>query len=135
MANDIKEFTLEFSSNPLAYLLILCDQIEVWDRQTGQETRFSNIPLECAELAQFEHKRDQNKFLIQINYVPFRYILPSTPHMDVIKKNLRDVLDIKTIPALNRIKFDLQHPRIIMTFMVDRREQVGAWKSHKDVIT
>jgi hypothetical protein len=117
-----------FNAYPLASILLMCDQIEIWDRQTGQESRFNKIPLDSVEL--YSLIRDNNRLEGVINYVPFKSIAPKAVEMEKITRDLQERLNMKTIPTLEAIKLTLDNRAVIqIKFMIDGRYQIGNWNS------
>ncbi len=120
---------LEFRKYPLASLLLICDQIEVWDRQTGQESRLSEIALDCAELSSLRY--NENLLEGVINYVPFRSIAPRAVEMEKITKKLQEIINMKTMPTLNAIKMSPDDgAKIQIKFIIDGRETIGCWSAY-----
>jgi len=129
--NKIPE--LDLDEFPLAGMLVLCDQIEVWDRQTGQESIYTGRGIECAELSNLSVGAD-NRLQMKVNYLPFRYVAPNETLMEKIHRDLKDAIDENVMPALNNLNISGAHKRRVkLTYMLDgRREIRPPWVSPAD---
>ena len=122
---------IKFKQFPLVSLLIIADQLQTWDRQTGQEHAFAELPLECGELAELIYDQETKGLRGRINYVPCRDILPGDVEIERINRNLQKKLYAEIIPTLNRIDFEnsSMKGRIVFNFELDGRIPVANWSS------
>lgn len=119
---------VNFKKDPLACLLILCDQLEVWDRDTGLESYFSGLSIESYELRKLSYDKDEKRYYLEINYVPYRFISPLGREMDKIKDKLYEFLISHVEPTLNLIGFkDVFSTDITIGFFLDGRIDVWRW--------
>ena len=117
---------IDYGSEPLSWLLVLCDQLQVWDRQTGQESPFSAMSFETIDLARLEVK--EGVVEMTIDYVPFRHISPAGQKAKELEGDLIATIGKHTMAVLKRL--DWGHPRapaIKVVFMLYGRTQLAAW--------
>lgn len=113
---SLNGFQLEFATSPLSWLLFRCDKVRARDRQTGRETRYSQLPLEYAEVMVVS--ADSGEQRMKINCVPFRHILPRDNSYEVLQRSLEDILGEQVIPKLGILKGNNGiHKRIVVEFL------------------
>lgn len=124
-----------FAETPFVALLILCDIIQAWERDTGNESIKSKLPIETIELSDIEICTEKSSVLMCINYIPFKYILPEEIKMTEIKENLAENVFAFVIPALDSIIIDpAKDFTIIVKFVLDNRYDIAEWSSNKTTI-
>ena len=129
-ANGLAEMpTVSFDDNPIAMLLLLCDQVQVWDRDTGLETVFGAFPLECATLSVLDLDREERKLAMTITYYPFRGILPGETTMQTLRTKLGRILSDNVVPVLRRLRVRAsQRSRMRIDFKLDGRWDLDDWE-------
>jgi len=121
----LKPPEFEFWEDPLAWLLVFCDQVEAWDRETGEEGRYSGLALERAELLEIS---TEGRFFLKVNYVPYRSIAPGSEAWKKLRNDLSGLLQKKTIAALNQLKIGRGgEPRVSVEFVLQGREKLNEW--------
>jgi len=121
---------IRFSESPLVALLIIADQLQTWIRQTGQEHRFAELPLECGELSELSYNCDSGVLRGRINYVPYRDIVPGKAEIEGVRRKLQKTLHEDILPTLKKIEFnDTMRGRIAFEFALDGRVPVATWSS------
>lgn len=93
--------TLSSANSPLSCLLVLCDQLEVWDRDTGQESRFSGLQLDAIELAELESRDDGVD--VRIAYRPYRHAHTEGSAVGSLEASINEILDQQVWAALKCI--------------------------------
>jgi CheY-like chemotaxis protein len=128
-AKDVEK--LRLNTLPFLSLLVLCDQTQSWDRNTGQENFFYDSRIESVELSKCELSVEQSKqkWEIAINYLPFHYIAPDEHIVDEIERKLHDILINDVLPCLNTIvRSDPNMPHILLRFLLDNRREIANWQ-------
>lgn len=116
---------LPYKDHPLGVLLIICDLIQAWERETGRESFRSDVPLETVELSALNVNIDDKSVYIEINYLPFKYILPTDIAMMQAEEKLRENLTQYVLPALGIIKLNHQTEfSITIKFLLDGRSEI-----------
>ncbi len=123
----LKKPQLRFDDAPISSLLVLCDQLQVWDRDTGRESRLQGVGLHSAELSRLEIEGD--KVVIGVAYWPFRYTLPRTGEVDAIEKKLQEVLVEDVYPTLDGIEWGELMPRVEFRATIAGRTALPGWVS------
>lgn len=119
---------ISFHQSPLACLLILCDQLEVWDRETGLESYFNGLPIESYELRKLNYNESDKRFNIEINYVPYRFISPLGREMMKIKDQIYNFLIKNVEPVLELIGFkEVFSVDLKISFFLDGRIDIWKW--------
>lgn len=119
---------VSFNKNPLACLLILCDQLEVWDRETGLGGYFSGQPIESYELRKLSYNTAENRFDLEINYIPYRFISPVGDEIDKIRDSLYVFLTEHVEPVLDLINFkEVFSVDIQIAYFLDGRIDIWKW--------
>jgi hypothetical protein len=122
---------IDFSNHPLAALLIICDQIEIWDRQTGYENDYSELALESCELSELilnTERAGGAEIALTLNYVPFKSIAPDDTAAKTSKRKILDILSRKVVPSLDRISIaDDWHTKFKILFKYNGREDLRSW--------
>ena len=128
--NNSELSTLSFKDYPLGVLLIICDLIQAWERETGRESFRSDIPLETVEMSALTIDTESKTIRIEINYLPFKYILPTDIAMMQAEEKLRENLTTYVLPALGIIKLD-HHTDFSITiiFLLDGRSEILRYTS------
>jgi len=130
-ASPINVPKIEFSSYPIAALLIICDQIEVWDRQTGYENDYNGLAIESCELSDLTVKKNDkgiSDISITLNYVPFKSIAPDDVAGRTSQQKINEIISGKIKPSLDRIKIsDDWHIKINILFKYNGREDLSKW--------
>jgi len=111
LPNKIKVPKIGFSSYPLAALLILCDQIQIWDRQTGYENDYGGLAIQSCELSDLTTTKNNmgiSEINIALNYVPFRSIVPNSPAWKRSNTDIAKIISDKVIPILDRIEISTE---------------------------
>ena len=105
--------------NQLAALLVLCDQLEIWDRETGLESYLSSkIPIEI----------EKKQFYIDINYIPYRFISPIGREMESVKEKLTTLLIESVKPIFDIINTkEVFGVDIKVLFWLDGRKELSKW--------
>ncbi len=123
-----EDFSIQFFDNPLVALLVLCDQLQVWGRQTGLETVKEKPGIECAELRSIGREGTQMELVL--NYLSFRYVSPEEIKAAEIIENVRNILDTKVVPVLDRVKIPSDKAKLSVRFLYDGRQEVrSVWRS------
>ena len=91
--------------SPLSCLLVLCDQVEVWDRRTGLESKLKGLEISGAELAGLEVQTD-GSVILNIAYHPYRSALPVAAELDRLEHALTEKLMGDVYPALSKVDWD-----------------------------
>lgn len=131
--NLINKFTgeaknISFKDNPIASLLILCDQLEVWDRETGLESYLTGQPIESYELRKLECDIEEKSFNLEINYIPYRYIQPEENEIKKIEDQLYAFLIKNVLPVLESTGFkEVFSTDININFFLDGRKSILQW--------
>lgn len=125
---------IDFDDYPLIGLLVICDQLEIWDRTTGMENEYSGTALECCELAEIKTVRDQQsghrQVSITLNYIPFRNVVPGDSMEGLSKEKIGSVLSGKVKPVLNRVSFKPELKfGIDVTFRYNGRNDLDVWRA------
>ncbi len=123
---------IDFEEYPLIALLVMCDQLEIWDRTTGVESEYSGTALECCELADIKTTTDpqsgHRQVSITLNYVPFRSVVPGDTMEKASKERIRSVLSGKVKPVLCRILFKPELKfGIEVKFRYNGRDDLDVW--------
>lgn len=116
-----------FEKYPLLNLLILCDHLETWDRETGFESKFDNkTKIEKIEL--IDLKSENNILIIRVNYQMFRAFIPSN---EVETERLLIELIITNIkPLLEKINFN-SVLKMEIEFLLNYRKALYNWSNYK----
>ncbi len=123
---------LSVKVHPIAGLLLFCDQIQAWERQTGQESSDKGFPLESAELSLLKYDKTKDVLEIEVDYLPFRYISPEDSQLSAIKKSTHSILHKEVFPSLEKTgmgKGDM--PEIIVRCTLAGRHLIHEWSSRK----
>jgi hypothetical protein len=119
---------VRLEEHPVIATLLLCDQIQAWERDTGYEEILGAFPLECAELTSLDFSRETRRMSCVINYYPFREILPQELKMEELFTNLQEKLRSGVKPILDRVCTTARkRPEITIKFWLDRRREVEHW--------
>jgi hypothetical protein len=132
------ELRLSASESPISALLIFCDNVEIWDRRTGLESRFTRLPLEVAELSRLVVERDKDdggtRVVAHLNYVPYRYIRPLDSEVESIERELQNILLGQVYPCLNCINWNSDFlPNVGIVPRVYGRSELPVWTPARTV--
>ncbi|MBZ5503868.1 MAG: hypothetical protein LAO78_00140 [Acidobacteriia bacterium] len=96
---------LSWDSEPLICLLLLCDQIQTWERERGDRTLYSSDDPDRAQLEHLEisHRNGRPEINMSINYIGPRHIDHNPQSFDLVKANLEHTIKDKPNRALGRI--------------------------------
>jgi hypothetical protein len=126
---DFQMPMVRVEEQPVAALLLLCDQIQAWERDTGYEEILGSFPLECAELTALELSREKRRMMCVINYYPFREILPQELKMEELFNKLQEKIRSGVKPILDRIcTTGRRRPENTVKFSLDRRRELEHWE-------
>jgi len=97
--------TLSWEEEPIACLLMLCDQIQTWDRERGDSTFMDQNSSERAELLNLKIIPDSKRTIIEayIDYIAPDHVLRSPEMYLKLKEELKLVLRKKPNRALRTI--------------------------------
>ncbi|MCK4663250.1 MAG: hypothetical protein KAT68_10315 [Bacteroidales bacterium] len=116
----LKEFS--FNKLPFVNLLILCDHLEVWDRDTGFESMYNEPPLEKIEL--YELKIKNQVLHLTVNYQMHRALISS--NVKITEDKLIELINKFIKPPLDHMKNELM-PKIHITFRLNHRIELINW--------
>ena len=122
---------ISFYEYPFVSLLIICDQLQVWDRQTGMENIYEGLSLDFTEVTSFDYDENEKRLSGIINYYPFRNILPLETRMTQIYNGLLEILHTDVIPILKKIDFSSEPFDIQFDFLLNGRENIAGWSDEK----
>jgi hypothetical protein len=119
-----------FAEAPFITLLILCDIVQAWERDTGKESARSRLPIQTVELSKIDVNVEERVISLCINYLPFKYISPEEHKMVEIQQLLTEDIFQWVIPALDTLVFNSSTDFTInVTFMLDNRFNLSKWSS------
>lgn len=125
--DDGESISLRLSDDPIAALLVICDQIQVWERDTGYERLHSNIPLEAAELREIE--LGDRGIRLAIRYYPFREILPQDTAMGRMSQSIVEVIQNKLKPILKAVSSgDRVACKLHVDFELGSQSKLASWE-------
>lgn len=103
---DTPDSFLLWDKEPVACLLLLCDQIQTWERERGDRKLSDKDEPERAELLEFEAKKEngQTKLTMGIEYVAPRHLDHAPAIFTRVKDALEEIIEEKPKAALSRIK-------------------------------
>lgn len=96
---------LSWETEPVGCLLLLCDQIQTWDRERSHDDVYGDEPKR-AELLNLIINKENGQVVVQmfIDYVAPPQIIRMPEIYTQVKNNLEYVLQDKPARALNKIK-------------------------------
>src|SRR5262249_44886865 len=99
------ELPLTWEDYPIVCLLILCDQLETWDRERHDPTIWDDIPsrAELSELRIVETS-GREQLHIAIDYIAPAHLSHATETYQKVKLDLESVLRNHPDAALNRLR-------------------------------
>lgn len=102
---DGASLPISWESEPIVCLLLLCDQIQTWDRERGTEKLSDQDGTERAELVglQVEERTDRANINLSIDYLGPRYLDNAPLIFERVKQRLENVLQDYPYRALDRI--------------------------------
>jgi hypothetical protein len=97
---------ISWQSEPLVCLLLLCDQLQTWDRETGSHALTDGDQPTRAELSDLavEMKDGRPEIMIAIDYIAPAHLDHSFELYTRVKEKLSEVLRKNPYSALNRIQ-------------------------------
>ena len=116
---------LSFSEHPLLIILIVCDILEVWDRNTGYETIYDNIPIESIELNNIDISEET--LILSVNYRLHNQISYTDSTLDRERKKLKTIIEDKVEDILNLIPDDF--PKINVSYFLSGRKEIISIKT------
>lgn len=114
-----------FYTFPLLNLLILCDLLEIWDRDTGFESRFDVKALEKIELIDFQVVGDELR--IKVNYKTHSAINHNDEKIKDARGELKDKIKNLLFTQLDKINND-DFPKLHLEFWLNNRTMIEEWK-------
>jgi len=127
LAEQTKLPNIDFDSHPLISLLIICDQIQVWDRETGQESIFGKLPIEYSGITRLEFNETRKEIVGTVTYYPFRCITYSEVKMKEIEDELTDILNTKVVPRLCNITLTGTDMKLKFKFVLSGKGEIAKW--------
>jgi hypothetical protein len=116
-----------YKKEPILNLLILCDLLEIWDRSTGFETIYNELPIEKIELSNIAIM--DNNLYMKINYRLHNSILPTDSLFKIAKTKLTDIIAKMVLPILDAIqKNDMLHLKL--EFKLNERISIHKWPTN-----
>ncbi len=97
---------LSWDKHPIACMLLLCDQIQTWDRERADKKLSEKDEPERAELLDFNVTKvtDHTAVSLAIEYVAPRHLDHAPEVFRRVKDDLEEVIEEKPKAALSRIK-------------------------------
>lgn len=97
---------LSWDKEPIACLLLLCDQIQTWDRERGDKKLSEKDEPERAELLDLKvtKKNDHTQISMAIEYVAPRHLDHAPEIFTRVKDALEEIIEEKPKAALSRIE-------------------------------
>jgi len=102
---DEVPLAISWEKEPIVCLLLLCDQIQTWDRERGTDKLSDQDGSERAELVKLDVKNESGRVQIDlgIDYLGPRFLDHAPIIFDRVKQRLENVLQDYPHRALNRI--------------------------------
>jgi hypothetical protein len=103
LLGDTVPLVIEWEDNPLGCLLMICDQIQTWDRERGDDNFKSHGP-QRAELSMLQitsDKKGKPHIEMSIDYIAPRYLTRSPDLYKNVKTVLEDVIATHPKQALD----------------------------------
>lgn len=120
---------IKFYDYPIAAMLLICEQLQVWGRNTGLENFTNKLDFESIELNEVRYNKNEKKLYVLINYYPYRYALASEHTMTELGKGLRKVYRKKILPTLERIEKDEKDQfKMDVRVLLNGRDKIMEWK-------
>jgi hypothetical protein len=113
-----------FKEFPILNLLILCDLLEVWDRGTGFESIYNELPIEKIDLISLSIS-DQSLQLI-INYRLHNSILPTDVLFENSETKIIEIITDEVYPILDEMNKGGM-PSINIIFRLNNRKTIRHW--------
>ncbi|MFP7755730.1 hypothetical protein ACLG6S_13975 [Thermodesulfobacteriota bacterium B35] len=115
---------ISWGKEPIACLLVLCDQLQTWDRERGDGgiKKFNNI--ESAELVDLSVESSSEKVTVnlRVNYIaPYHVQHAGVGLQNEVKDNLKNILRDYPYSALERLKKPWPF-QLVFTPYMDMRE-------------
>jgi len=100
-----KEELISWEKEPISCLLLICDQLQTWDRERGDKSLNDDDLPDRAELLNLLVKRDNDKPLVDlyIDYIVQPHVLRYNDIYNRVKSFLESILFDKPIRSLNKI--------------------------------
>ena len=99
---------LSWAKEPIACLLALCDQLQSWDRERGDEVASKDLDFPTrSELIDLQISQPDNSIPlvnISINYITRRHVEKNTVIKSRVEDNLKKILQANPYKALDKIK-------------------------------
>ncbi len=119
---------IDFKHNPLSSLLILCDQLQCWDRETGHGSRFKKLPIEYAKLSDLTVNLKKKSIYGSIDYYPYQGLILTDERKREMENELSEILIGSIFPILSKsITGLLKNINIGFKFSVDGIGKITSW--------
>jgi len=116
---------MSWDAEPVACLLILCDQLQTWDRERGDSTIKTFNKIESAELTDLQIEKSAKNMVtvkLGVNYnSPYHVQRAGSELYNDVKENLKNVLRRHPYSALNKIGTPWPF-KLVFTPYMDMRE-------------
>ncbi|WP_319525490.1 hypothetical protein [uncultured Desulfosarcina sp.] len=119
---------VKYSDYPLACILRFCDEIQTWERETGLETIENPIAIQKVVLSEIK-KLNDNTLKFKIEYLPRKDIGFNDSKNNETRKELKKLLDKKTIIALDSIDWEDSNLFLSVEFIF-RGKKLREWKNN-----
>lgn len=121
---------VNWSDEPLSCLLILCDQLQTWDRERGTDSLHQKPQPQRAELSGIEFvEAEHNQLNIAIDYIATRKAERDSDTYKELREDLETVLREKPCAALRRIRQPWEPFRFAADFSLNgERMDVGGFE-------
>jgi hypothetical protein len=108
---------------PILNLLILCDHLETWDRETGFESKYEDRnKIQRIELVDL--KSEDNILYLTINYQMYRAFIPANESNT--EKSLIDLITTKVKPVFDKMRLN-SILKLDITFLLNYRTELFHW--------
>jgi hypothetical protein len=106
LESDTSTVPISWQKEPLVCLLLLCDQLQTWDRETGAQALSDGDQPSRAELSdlQVDLKDGRPQITMSIDYIAPSHLDHSQELYARVKTKLTDVLRKNPYSALNKIE-------------------------------